>query len=130
MISPNQVLIIIKGVSWVLDVTPNGFPNQSIDVAYYTTSDCSGTPYLVGCPEPNSLLTFRGQCGTVFNDVLYYGGAQQQVTALSFGNLPDPTGPATNCQGPIANPSPKSGVPLNQTFDLSTLGFTPPFHVQ
>lgn len=86
----------------------------------FTTSDCSGTPYMQW-----SILTFYP--GVSLNTVHFPGGPPVSINVLSYISF------HANNGAPYADPCQLNSTPMlaapASTFDLSTLGLVPPFHV-
>ena len=144
--SQTEVNVSIKGYVYELLVDAAvGFDYSDSDagidiVMLYATPDCSGTPYLApvltadgGGPAANPLIrsTYGALGPFVFNGVLYYPTSLSQLLIQSVGYFTDPTQPPDQCDQNVLNVGPATiSVGPISTFDLSTLGFHPPFHVQ
>jgi hypothetical protein len=142
----DEVLLQINGIEFTLPVFDQGFPDTAFAVSeYFTASDCSSTPYLAvdtflsaqqsgaplsGFPLHESADNFSGSA-FVSNHVLYYAAAPlQQMTFQSqayFSYFSGPSQLPSDCY--TNTPSTVNAGPM-ATFDLSTLGFTAPFHLQ
>jgi hypothetical protein len=140
------VLEIIGGVAMELEVSPVGFVSQysqqNIDmVLYYPTADCSGQGYLAlydqGGSEQNIQpivqLNYAEGSPYVYNNVVWY--AQPPYSSLTMNSLQgygDPTQPSiTGCETPRGEANYGTllvGPPAS--FNLNSLGLTPPFSVQ
>ena len=136
------VILLINGNWFELFVTSDGFidtrnPFTAVQThEWFTTADCSGQPYLLAdSSAPISgqpLVQVAGGEGGpfVFGNLLYYPGTLQQISIGSVSNFVDPSKPPAAC-----TPADQGGFPSGakvgpvQTFDLTTLGFVPPFHV-
>jgi hypothetical protein len=118
-----------------------GFTDYDLDAGpiseLFTTEDCSGTPLLAafqaeGYPldVPNPLVrTAFGDWGPfVFNGVLYYPTSLSLLSIQSSGSYSDPTQPFSQCSK-FSSPRAITVGPIS-TFNLSNLGFHPPFHLQ
>ena len=129
-IALNEVLRRIGGFTFGLHLDPNksGFYDdvQLVNL-WHISLDCSGTRYISDSGTDLTRSSFN-------NGVKLYYAADplQQVTVLSYeevtipkgGDLPTQVGYCTTIQ-------PTTGsYGLIVTFDLSTLGLVPPFHLQ
>lgn len=134
-------ILQINGNWFELPVTTSGFvdsrnPNNGFEtLEWFTTSDCSGQPYLLAdssAPISGQPLVQDAVVGVggpfVFGNVLYYPGTLQQVSIASAAIIGDPSKPPFSCSTGIPFPSGAEVGPV-QTFDLTTLGLVPPFHV-
>lgn len=144
--SQTEVNVSIKGNVYELLVDAAvGFDYSDSDVGIniemlYTTPDCSGTPYLApvlpvgdGSPVANPLIrsTFGSFGPFVFNGVLYYPTSLSPLLIQSVGYFTDPTQLPEQCLQDVLNVGPATiSVGQISTFDLLTLGFHPPFHIQ
>lgn len=132
------VLISINGLWFSIQVTVAGFgfePNVGNGNAQldYTGANCDGPAY-IGVP-PTGLLNSGGYGAGVVGNVLYYGVSP--VSCTSVGNFSSFSGVSANgnqtCENystPIPPCSLESQFGSPDTFDLSTLGFTPPFRLK
>jgi hypothetical protein len=116
-----SVLLKINGTWLAVNADYNGFGNHG-GYLFYTTTDCSGTAYnasFVGRPVVGATFVAAG--------ILHYidFNIAQQVSFLSYGTIDAGTGMLAGCAGistgGLASP--------DQTFDLSRLGFVPPFRL-
>ena len=138
------VILQINGNWFELPVTTNGFvnsrnPNNGFEtLEWFTTADCSGQPYLLAdssAPISGQPLVQDAVVGTggpfVFGNVLYYPGTLQPISIVSGGNFGDPSKPPFVCFPANSGEFPPAGAEVGpvQTFDLTTLGLVPPFHV-
>jgi hypothetical protein len=140
-------LVTINAQLFELPVNPDGFSPGGRGDVYFGTQDCSGS--LVGgfyltAPMPTltkhlsdifvmgdgkTLLYVNANPGRVFS------GSYTSATNLdASGNIIDPS--ACQCIAPMGT-CPNGNTPIGvgheagfSTFDLSTLGFVPPFTVQ
>jgi hypothetical protein len=135
-----DVVLPVGGALYNFDVdSATGFVDSGPDYyIVFSTSDCSATPYLAPFPAgdyyppniPNPLVrsTYGGYGPFIFSGVLYYPTALSLLTIESVGIFSDPTQPFSQC---IKFTSPENiTVGPISTFNLSTLGFQPPFHLQ
>jgi hypothetical protein len=115
----NGALRKINGLWFVLQVNSTGFASTNLDLSY-TTTDCSGTPYL---RVDSGTLTAVAE---VQNNTLYYPGAPPTETTVNsdFALNADGSGPGCTLDtfsAPMATVS---------TFDLTTLKLVPPFSLK
>jgi hypothetical protein len=101
----------------------DGFQPFGDNTFYYESADCSGQGYV--------MVNFPGSAS--YNQgTLYYPNlaTAQTITALSEVSAPGP-GPGRSCTRFSGTPPGITAqVAIPETFDLSTLGFTPPFSVK
>jgi hypothetical protein len=128
----DAVLLQIKNASLLILVNPAGFPSENAqnDALIYADANCSGVPYM---PLPNATSTPLNNPGAlvvspewsvVFNGVLFYPTLGETPQPFSSGSYQVPG--TTTCL-PLTNPN-GLFVPAT-TFNLSTLGFVPPFRI-
>jgi hypothetical protein len=119
-----QVLRSVNGTVVSVFVSPSGFPD-SHDVSggdpsfFYTSSDCTGTKYVV----PN-LTSFYQPTSTFKGTVYFPQGPAQALTVRSIQFLIDPK---AVCEA-FGSPS-QEFLSSTGTFDLSGLGFVPPLRL-
>ena len=112
----------IGDVPFVIAVDANGLRFVQFSI-YYTSDNCSGTPYLVSNRASGGmyeqLFTVDGQTG-------YYPNLPaQDITAQSFRFYQTPT--FNNC---FASTFLVNSASQMLTIDLTSLGFVPPFHLE
>ena len=120
-----RVLRKIGGFNFLLSVGPVGFLSDETINFYHTTSDCSGPRYFYAGDESKSFSKSAAQRGT---ELLYVAEPSQQVTVRSYENVPFPPDPNRPVRCIPADQKIWTG--LLTTFDLSTLGLVPPFHLE
>jgi hypothetical protein len=116
------------GSTWLLlQMDTHGFVDRGGSL-YFTTSDCSGTPYAV-LPTPLPLSFAIGDTyATVINGVLYYPDRGNLLPAtVGHTAYYDPNG-QIDVNGPCQGIHPFTGYALTQ-LRLSTLGFVAPFRI-
>jgi hypothetical protein len=112
-----------------INVSKSGFgvlsPGETIEMDH-TTADCSGTRYYVGSDSTDNFIKRGNTEGTQF---IYAAEPPQLLTINSYEDAPLPLDPNHKGTCHRLNPEirPES---LTAIFDLSTLGFTPPFHLE
>jgi hypothetical protein len=118
LIGYSSALRKVGNSTFAIQVVPSGFPDNGAFQYSYTSPDCSGTQYLqVSRPE---LITPSRQSGSVLE---YVTGPFERVTINSYE-----TSTPTFCQHFPNNDTNIYG--RGATFDLSTLGLVPPFHLE
>lgn len=118
------VLRKIGDFTFYLFVEKNGFQRRGFTF-YHTATDCSGPRYAY---DSGAALFKPGS--TTATHLFYAAEPLQQITFSSeetFSELDDPTQPGDCSQ--FAQPA-KYPAGLVKTFDLSTLGLVPPFHLE
>jgi hypothetical protein len=137
----------INNLWFQLPVLPGGFAPTSMNIGF-TNANCAGTAYILGnysCNTGNQITGGQGEliidaisgCGAAVdtrgvtataNALLYYASGPQTTATIcsqaASGNL----GAAGNCSNVTCSDQP--GVFPMATFDLSTLGLVPPFHLK
>jgi hypothetical protein len=110
---------------------PVGLPGAALTflvLLYYTSSNCSGQPYM---PPLTYGRTAVVNTYEVADGKLYFGtpGEAKAITPGS-SNAVGSTGALSACQdlGPPALPQ-KMRLSPTETIDLTSLGFVPPFHL-
>jgi hypothetical protein len=116
-VSP-KVLLKINGVWLAVRVNAHGFRVED-GIFYYATTDCSGTAFLLIGDFPIVVSTF------VTAGTLHYADPRLAQNVPFFGSRQAifADGTLATCEG-ISTNGPASP---DQTFNLSTLGFVPPF---
>ncbi|OFV99761.1 MAG: hypothetical protein A3H28_07585 [Acidobacteria bacterium RIFCSPLOWO2_02_FULL_61_28] len=113
----------MAGFTFGLGISPTGFGSGNVNF-YHTTSDCSETRFLA---DGGNSFT-KG--GAVIDGILFYAiEPLQQITANSFEQILPGDNPNQPGRCFRLNPTPTL-VGLVATFDLSTLGLVPPFHLE
>jgi hypothetical protein len=122
---PSTVLRNVNDTWIQIPVTPGGFNSAGVQLLYKARG-CSGTAYLQEGSIDLDLIAGDTGNAAVANQILYYPTNLQECSGNFLSFLPiDHNGVAASCDdiqqecfaffGPVA------------TFDLSTLGFVPPF---
>ena len=124
LIGQGAVLIKANGTPVLVSVQANDFPRIGQLSFWFPTPDCSGAPY--------TFAGFPANAYPDFSNILYYPDPAnvQNVSFQSLGywNPGDPiTAPPAQCFTGYSNPASASPV---LTFDMSSLGFKPPFSIQ
>jgi len=115
------VIIRNSTASFVVQVDNTGFVSGGS--LAYTTSDCTGTAYVLSGPRTLTLLPFA----MVLNNTAYVvqWSATTSVSVVSETNIVN-----GNPQCSPVTPTNTSAAPVVATVDLSKLGFVPPFSVR
>ena len=132
-LSGEEVLRKIDGRWFGLPISTNGFVNTGIPSLFYATTDCTGPPYelpldtgpLTELVNTVAVTVPFGAALGVFNGNLYYVNMEPPQTRnlQSQQNFDLKTGTASCELNGVGN---RSTVQIG-IFDLSTLGFLPPF---
>jgi hypothetical protein len=126
---PNRyVLVNVNGVNVLLSVDTTGFVRSGV-VLYFESTDCTGIPYLTMDTPPDLVVSrdFDLSAGLV-NNTLYYPDFTTAQTRTFFSRQFTDGNTGTVFCSSLGGQSALSATYL--MFDLSSLGFTPPFSVQ
>lgn len=125
----DSVLLRINQTLFLLFVSPAGFTAED-NPLYYSNASCSGTPYLPIPSHSNSLgseyFPFAETPGfyALVGGVLYYtrtGATPQSIPSGSYQVPGSTTCVVASSLGSLFAPA--------EAFDLSILGFVPPFRI-
>jgi hypothetical protein len=121
---PDAALREIDGYWFTLAVTSLGFVNSGATLNYPTT-DCSGPAYAPAISAGNTKAPPLKQLGQVYKRILYYADVSASPISFSGGSqLALFSNGSTKCGALTTELTGQFPV---KTFDLSTLGFRPPF---
>jgi hypothetical protein len=126
----------LNGKSVLFDANTDGLLSPSTGVVYYASGDCSGTPRIVEENARFSTVLLPG--AVVVGTTAFY--ASGPVSVVTWNSAEDSTNP-TDCISGGGTPTSHGGCCTSdfndsvesaaaETFDLSTLGLVPPFHVE
>lgn len=124
-----SVLLNINGVFVELPVITTGFIPADTSL-FYSGQNCTGTAYMPVVPDQ---LVLNGVGATsevgISNGILYYPTPGPSSTAVTVCSQLDVS--SGTCSA-LRFGCGEIGLPLSaeSTFDLSTLGFVPPFQLQ
>lgn len=131
LLTAAAVLLEIDSLWFALPVNSGGFLKAGVTFTY-VTNDCSGTAYLQLPPIPDLFQTVSGNFndsgrapGVVLN-LLYYAAPTTQLLQVGSTTMLNGDGTTGVCQ----QTSFQTYLSPIKTFDLSTLGFTPPFSLK
>lgn len=137
--------INIAGVPLGLLISRDGFVDEQLNgvqlTLWYTSTDCTGQPYIIVGGDGNGLdIQPLVEVAAVQRGPYVYGNTLQyaaepwtEVTMKSLQAFADPTQPSTSGCENAGNTAPNLGTWLagpRAGFNLSTLGLVPPFEVQ
>ena len=113
----------ITGFTFALSITKSGFVSGFVNF-FHMTSDCSGDRFVI--EDGARLVRIAPQ---INGKLIYAADPLQQITANSLETVTPPAD--LNMPGHCSrlNPTPELAG-LVTTFDLSTLGLVPPFHLE
>ena len=130
LVDEEDVLVRSGGLVWILPASVGGFVRAGANgaaIAYlHTTSDCSGTRYLIVGP-PGALVAHAAVFST---QLMYAAPPTQQITFHSVEQLVDVDNPDAPTQGCSTGYSNTATVGVRTFVSLSTFGVTPPFHLE
>jgi hypothetical protein len=125
--SPSQnesVFIRTPTVSFAVsfDTSQLGLPNYSS--LFFVSADCTGTPYIF-TPGPAYYGPTAITNAVVVNTTVYILGSPR--SSLTLNSSQSPSGGSLVCSLGVHT---DNFTPVVSSFDISTLGFVPPFSVQ
>jgi hypothetical protein len=125
----SDVVLQINSIWFQLPVSTTGFASNGTGL-YYSRSGCSGTAYIASRAGPGQPMTGLVTQADIVNETLYYATSWQSCSQLAFASwqqiFADGTFGTCNVFSQSACSENPAFAPPS-TFDLSTLGFFPPF---
>ncbi|MBI2817300.1 MAG: hypothetical protein HYX72_10200 [Acidobacteria bacterium] len=122
--TPNAAIMRISNLVFQIGVDESGFRAVVSTPAYHVSSDCSGPRYYADSFTPNLIRNSV----TIGTQLVYGASPLQQITFSSVEHLTAPI--VSNLQGSCDKVLYTSSAGVLTTFDLTTLGLTPPFHLE